>query len=268
MNPSAHSAPGRAGVVIACAAAAGLLLGACSTAPGSSGSGSAGSAPSSSAKSSTSGSSGSSSSSGSTTTVSASSVPFPIAVGNTWIYDSDAATLSGTVTDKVISVTPVPGGNRVTMSNTDSIGGATSETTYIFHSDGSITYPFSQLGSEAVLVSGKLEWPSASVINSGQSTSSTIVIGLRQGTSTTKKVTAHVTVKGAGTATVIVPAGPYSTTIVQMVERFTVAGYTGTITVRTWLANGVGPVQSEASISELGHVQVVSELKLKSFTHG
>jgi hypothetical protein len=268
MNPFAHSASSRAGVLIACATAAGLLLGACSNSPSSAGSGSAGSTASSgTSKSSTSGGSGNSGT-GSASTVSASSVPFPIAVGNTWIYESGTATLNGTETNKVLSVTPVPGGNRVTMSNTDSIGGATNESTYIFHSDGSITYPFDQIGSQAVLVTGKLEWPPASVINSGQPTSSTIVIGLHQGTATTKKVTAHVTVKGAGTATVTVPAGTYSTTIVQMVEKYTVLGYTGFVTVRTWLANGVGPVQSEATISELGHVQVVSELKLKSFTHG
>jgi hypothetical protein len=266
MNPSAPSAPSRAGVLIACVAAAGLLLGACSNSPGSSGSGSTGSPAGSSTKSSTSGSSGSSSS-GSTSTVSASSVPFPIAAGNTWVYDSDTATLNGTETNKVVSVTPVAGGNRVTMSTTDSVGGGTTESTYIFHSDGSITYPFTQVGSEAVLIRGKLEWPPASVINSGQPTSSTVVIGLHQGT-TTKKVTAHVTVKGAGTATISVPAGTYSTTIVQMVEKYTILGYTGSITVRTWLATGIGPVQSEATLSELGHTEVVSELKLKSFTKG
>jgi hypothetical protein len=267
MNLFAPSAPSRAGMLIAGAAAAGLLLAACSNSPSSSGSATTGSSASPGTKSSTSGSSGSSNS-GSTSTVSASSVPFPIAVGNTWIYESDTATLNGRVTDKVVSVTPVAGGNRVTMSNTNSIGGGTTESTYIFHSDGSITYPFSQVGSQVVLVSGKLEWPPASVINSGQSTSSTIVLGLHQGTATTKKVTAHVTVKGAGTASVTVPAGTYSTTIVQMVEKYTVLGYTGTITVQTWLANGIGPVQSEATLSELGHVQVVSELKLKSFTKG
>jgi hypothetical protein len=200
--------------------------------------------------------------------VSSNSVPFPIAVGNTWVYDSvTLAGISSTVTDKVISVTPVSGGNQVTMSHTDSIGGATTQETYIFHSDGSISYPFSELGKTAAIIKGSLEWPSASVIASGQPTTSTIEIALATGTSK-QHVTARLTVKGAGTATVTVPAGTYSATIVQMTEQFKVLGFTGTIVVQTWVANGVGPVESEATITEAGHSEVVSHLKLVTFTKG
>ena len=53
-----------------------------------------------------------------------------------------------------------------------------------------------------------------------------------------------------------------------MTEKFTVDGYHATIVVKSWMANGVGPVQSEAELTELGHSQLVSELKLKSFTKG
>jgi hypothetical protein len=273
MNRSTYSARGRACAAAGFVLAAGLAIAACGTATGgSSGGGSSNSGGASSSSPGTSSSSSSSNSggsgSGSTSIVSANSLPFPIAVGNTWVYDSATlAGTSGTVTDKVVSVTPVSGGNQVTMSNTDSIGGGTTEDTYIFHSDGSITYPFSQLGKTATIIKGSLEWPSASVIASGQPTTSTIEIALATGTSK-QHVTAHLTVKGAGTATVTVPAGTYSATIVQMTEQFKVLGFTGTILVQTWVANGVGPVESEATITEAGRSQVVSHLKLVSFTKG
>ena len=48
------------------------------------------------------------------------SVPFPIAVGNTWVYEnvSMVNNAHSLVTQRVVSVTPVPGGHRVTMSET------------------------------------------------------------------------------------------------------------------------------------------------------
>jgi hypothetical protein len=264
MNRISYSARGLASAV-ALAAAAGLVLAACG---GKASGGSTGAGSTSSGSGSTGGSSPSSSSGNGSTSTTSASVPFPIAVGNTWVYNSSTlAGTSSTVTDKVIAVTPVPGGNRVTMSNSNSLSGSTTQITYIFHSDGSITYPFTQLGKTAVIIKGSLEWPSAAVIASGQPTNSTVEMALATGTSS-EHVTAHMTVKGAGTATVAVPAGTYSATIVQMTEKFTVLTYTGTIVVQTWVANGVGPVESEATITEAGHSQVVSHLKLVSFTKG
>jgi hypothetical protein len=268
MNPFTHSAPSRAGVLIACATAAGLLLGACSNSPSSSGSGSTGTPSSPAATSSTSGSSGGSSS-GSTSTVSSSSVPFPIALGNTWIYAANISGFEhGTVTNKVVAVKPVSGGTQATVSDHDSFVSTTTDSVYIFHPDGSISYPFSQLQSGATLVSGGITWPSASVIASGQPTSSTVVLEIHSAGQPSRRVTAHITVKGAGTATVTVPAGTYTATVVSMTENFTVSGYKAQIVVTSWMASGVGPVQSQATLSELGHSQLVSQLKLKSFTHG
>jgi hypothetical protein len=264
MNRFAYSTAVRSGAIVACVAATGLTLAACG---GGTGPSSPGSAGSSTTKSSSSGGSGNSGS-GSSSVVSSNSVPFPIAVGNTWVYSSSVP-LTGTtstVTNKVLSVTPVSGGNQVTMSNTNSLGGGTADSTFIFHSDGSITYPSSQLGSAATIVKGAIVWPSAAVVDSGQSTTSTVEIALGAGTS--KTLTAHLTVKGDGTATVTEPAGTYSATIVQMTEAFTVLGHSGTVTVKSWMANGVGPVQSQAVIEELGHTEIVSQLKLVSFKQG
>jgi DUF3108-like len=278
MNPFTRTSVSTAGVmIIACAAASGLLLGACSNGSGSGPGSSAGSSGStatgsgtSSATSSTSGGSGGTGNSGtgSTTSTASNSVPFPITVGNTWVYDSDTTTLNGTVTNKIVAAKPVSSGTQVTMSDHDSFASTTTDSTYVFHPDGSISYPFSQLQSDVVVVKGGISMPSAAVVDSGRPTTSTVVVEIHPGTGSIRRVTAHVTVKGDGTATVTVPAGTYTATVVSMSEKFTVAGYAATVVVKSWMANGVGPVQSEARLTELGHTQLVSELKLKSFTKG
>jgi hypothetical protein len=267
MNVSAHPARGRASAAAALVVAAGLLLAACGgSSPSSTSASSSSHSPSS--GSSTPSSSSSSSSSSSASTASSLSVPFPIAVGNKWVFKSVALTgISSTVTNKVLSVTPVSGGNLVTMSNTDSLTGTPTDITYLFHSDGSITYPSNQFGSSAVIIKGGIVLPPASVIASGQSTSSAVEIAVTSG-STKDDVTGHITVKGDGTASVSVPAGSYSTTVVQMTETFSMLGYSSTIVVKTWLASGVGPVESEATIDVLGHSELASHLELVSFTQG
>jgi uncharacterized protein DUF3108 len=269
MNPSANSARSRAGAAAALIAAAGLVLAACGGSSPSGTSGSSGTNSPSTGGSSTPPSSSSSGSGSSASTVSSSSVPFPIAVGNTWVYKSVAGITgeSSTITDKVLSVTPVSGGSLVTMSNKDSITGTTTHGTYIFHSDGSITYPSSELGTSAVIIKGSLQWPPASVIDSGGTTHSSVEMAVNSGTKK-EDVTAHISVKGDGTTSVRVPAGSYSTTVVQMTEAFTMLGYSSTVVVKTWLASGVGPVQSEATIDILGHTEIASHLELVSFTHG
>jgi hypothetical protein len=268
MNRPAFSASGRAGLIAACVAATGLLLTACGNSPsGNSGNtGSSGSTKTPSSKSTT----GSTTSGGSTSVVSSASEPFPIAAGNTWVYESEIPLTGSTaiVTNKVVSVTPVSGGNEVKLSNNDSlVPGTTTDETYIFHSDGSISLPSNQLGTTATIIKGGLFWPSAAVINSGQSTTESLEIALNNST-LHKTVTDNITVKGDGSATVTEPAGTYTANIVQMTENFTISGITETIVVKTWLANGVGPVQSEAELSAAGHNEVVSKLRLKSFTQG
>ena len=191
MNPFTRTSAPRAGTILACAAAAGLVLGACSngsgsgSSGGSSGTGTTGSGTSS-TKSPTSGSSRAApatpESTGSTTTVASGSVPFPIAVGNTWIYDSDTTTLNGMVTNKIVAEKPVSSGTQVTMSNHDSFVSTTTDSIFIFHPDGSISYPFSQLQSDATVIKGGIILPSAAVIDSGRSTTSTLVMEIHPAT--------------------------------------------------------------------------------------
>jgi len=275
MNADALSPHRPAVAAIAVAAMAGLLLAGCSTAsPGSSGG--ASSTASKAAGSSSAGThSGSGNSGGSTSVVSSASVPFPISVGNTWKYTDTQGTLSsGTSVDKIASVTPVSGGQQVTMDTAITTLGTTSHSTgyFIFHSDGSISYPFAQFntGSSEThvrLVSGNILWPSAADLASGKAYHDTLVIdytisGKRH------KLVSHITVRGGGTATVTVPAGTYTATIVTMTETGAFAGFAVSTEIKTWLASGVGPVKSEVIINEGGTSHVADINRLTSFTKG
>jgi hypothetical protein len=198
---------------------------------------------------------------------------FPVAVGNTWVYETRLSSLGerGTVTNEMTAVVPVASGQRVTMTGTFQLAGAAktvTHSTYIFHSDGSITYPLSQLGGTGVSVSaGGVFWPPASAIASGRPYKSTKQLTYTQDGASVKR-TVHVTVQGAGSGTVTVPAGTYHATIVDMTLATSVDGISLDIEVRTWIANGVGPVKSEALTDDAGASHLTSVQELKSFRAG
>jgi hypothetical protein len=259
--------PWRSSAVVAGAlAAAGLVLSGCG---GSSGSNppAGGTSKPASAQSPGSG--------GSTSAASANSVPFPVGVGDSWTYStSDAAGTTGTVVNKMTAVTPVSGGQQVTMADTITSAGSTTSNSayYVFHSDGSITLPFSQFNtgsstSSVKLLSGTLEWPSASALASGQSSNSTLQIQFSTN-GQTENVTADITVKGAGMQSVTVPAGSYDATVVNMTMSETVEGIPVSDTVTTWLAPGVGPVKSQVVIDENGTSVTAGTQVLTAFTQG
>jgi hypothetical protein len=189
---------------------------------------------------------------------------FPVAVGNTWVYKTTAAGITtGTTVDKIIRVVPVPGGDRVTT--THAYNGATVRQTLVFNADGSITTPLPSLGSDGTVAveSGGVIWPSQAQINSGQAHTSAIVLRVTIG-GQARTITTHVTVRAAGSATVTVPAGQYPTTILDSTMAEKITGVSLSILVRTWLANGVGPVKDEV----ITDGTVVSGEALKSFTRG
>jgi hypothetical protein len=268
MKGNAHVLRLSAGAVLA---VSGLVLAGC----GGSGSGGSGSSTSTQSSGKPAANSTSSSSGGSTSVASSNSLPFPVGVGDTWVYaTSDAAGTTGTVTDKMAAVSPVSGGQQVTMDGTTTILGTTTSNSayYVFHSDGSITLPFSQFNtgsstSSVKLISGTLEWPSASALASGQSSNSTLQIQFSTN-GQTQNVTADITVKGAGTQSVTVPAGSYNATVVNMTMSETVEGHQASDTVTTWLATGVGPVKSEVTVDESGQSITVGTQVLTSFTQG
>jgi hypothetical protein len=255
----------------ALAAITGLVLAGCSTAASTSASApaTAGTAPSSGIT--TSGAKTSGANSGSTPgVVPTAALAFPVAVGNTWVYTSAIPSVgsSGTVTDKILSVTPAPTGKRVAESYTNSLLSTTARDTYVFHSDGSITLPLNQMsGGTLSSPTGGIVLPPAAVITSGRPYRYNLTIGFKEG-GTKLTETAQVTVQGAGTATVTVPAGTFSATIIDMTMAWTMASYTVTIEIKDWFANGTGTVKSEALIHEADVNEVTSTEELKSFTRG
>jgi hypothetical protein len=197
-------------------------------------------------------------------------VPFPVGVGDTWTYK----TTYGTTINKMTSVKPVSGGQQVTMSGAITTLGTTSNDTayYVVHSDGSISLPFSQFntnssGTTVKLISGSIFWPPAADLASGKAYHDTLRIEFKV-SGVQHKVDAHVTVQGAGTQSVTVPAGTYNATVVTMTMAETVDGIAVSSEVRTWLATGVGPVKSEVILNEGGASHVVAENRLVSFKAG
>ena len=129
--------------------------------------------------------------------VSAGSIPFPIAVGNTWVYQtvSSINNAHSLVTNRVVSVASVPGGHRVTMSETIS-GGATTQQTYIFYANGQIGYPVNEANSVSVTDSGGVLWPDAADLASGRDYRSVLHVRVSN-TVPAKYETANVTVRAA-----------------------------------------------------------------------
>jgi len=251
--------------------AAGLALAGCGSSASSSASKQAGSSSSSSAGGSGTHSASAATPAAATSSGSSASVPFPIGVGNTWTYDIAANGESGTTVNKMTAVTPVAGGQQVTMTTTDHLAGTSesSTETFIFHSDGSISYPLGQVsaGSGVTLSSSGVVWPPASVIDSGKATPSDIKLLIKvagQAISTT----AHVTVQGEGTATVTVPAGTYQATVVLVTEQMSIDGITVNVQTKTWFAPGVGPVKDQASTTDAGASSIAVTEELVSFTKG
>ena len=254
----------RAAVLAGIAATAALVLAGCGGSPAKSTGGSGRPAP---GGSSASGSSASSpAASGGTAAFAA---YFPAAPGNTWVYRETVAGVTSRTTDKMIAVRPVSGGELVTVTHTVSYPAAkTTKETLVFGSDGSVRVPLTQFGGTSVTISsGSVFWPSAASLASGQAHTSTIVMKVRQG-SQVRTMTLPVTVKGEGTATVTVPAGTYHVMVIGEVITIGVRGYKISVAVRTWVADGVGPVKSEAFTTLSGKTTPVSTEELVSFTKG
>lgn len=209
----------------------------------------------------------SSGSSGKAAATPAASVPFPLAVGNMWKYKVTESPVSWTETDKVTSVVPVTGGQKITMIQT--ITGVakpfSDRLVYFFHSDGTITC--SQLGPHNESTAGDVlpRFPPAAIVDSGGLVKVDVPVTL-QGRQGPYRATTHITLQGKGTATVTVPTGTYRAIIVSESATQTVLGRS--FYYKTWLVPGVGPVQQQQTIAASAGLHSSAIEELESFSKG
>ena len=196
--------------------------------------------------------------------VKANSIPFPVAVGNTWVYQTTASGQTGQTTNRIVSAGPGAAGYEVTMSSTTDIAGTATavQPVYVFYPDGTIGYPVPPINGVSV-AGGGIRWPDAAGLASGQAYHSVLRILDSQ---TGQYENANVTVQGAGTTSVSVPAGTYQASVVDTTIAAKVGGYTTTVEVTTWIAQGIGPVKTEVLIRAAGTTELTTTNELLSFT--
>ena len=183
----------------------------------------------------------------------ANSIPFPVAVGNTWTYQTQAGGQTGRTTNRIVAAGPGSGGYRVTVSSTTDVGGSASTVVpvYTFYPNGTIGYPVPPVtGVPATGID--IRWPDAASLASGKIYRSTLHIPGGD---------AHVTVQGAGTMSVSVPAGTYRASVVKT----TITAQGQNIEVTVWIAQGTGPVKTEVVIRAPGGTGLTTS-ELLSFT--
>jgi hypothetical protein len=183
----------------------------------------------------------------------ANSIPFPVAVGNTWVYQTQAGGQTGRTTNRIVAAGPSSAGYRVTVSSTTDVGGSASTVVpvYTFYPDGTIGYPVPRVSG----VPGTgidIRWPDAAGLASGKIYRSVVH---------TQGGTAQVTVQGTGTASVHVPAGTYRASMVLT----TVYAHGQTVEVTIWIAQGIGPVKTEVLVRAPGGTGLTTN-ELLSFT--
>jgi hypothetical protein len=183
----------------------------------------------------------------------ANSIPFPVAVGNTWVYRTQAGGQTGRTTNRVVGAGPGSAGFRVTVSSTTDIGGSASTVVpvYTFYPDGTIGYPVPSV-SGVPGTGSDIRWPDAAGLASGKVYHSVLHI---QGGS------ADVTVQGTGTTSISVPAGTYRASMVKT----TISAQGQTAEVIVWIAQGTGPVKIQVLVRAPGGTGLTTS-ELLSFT--
>jgi hypothetical protein len=270
MKLHAQDARRPAGAFAVVAAVAGLALTGCGSA---SGTGSTAGAMTSGAGSTTSSAAAASSASPASAVVSSGSLPFPTTVGDTWNYSNSNGTTSE---NKITSATPVAAGEEVAMAIAFKDSGTTTRMSwdYIVEPNGEISLPTSQFtssmssaGGSVKILSGGIYWPTAAQVSSGQPIHSTLVMEITV-EGKTEKITEHITSTGEGNQSVTVPAGTYTASVVNVAESADFDGYNLTIDDKTWLASGVGPVQSELISVDGSKTDITNKQVLTSFVKG
>ncbi len=189
----------------------------------------------------------------------ANSIPFPVAVGNTWVYQTTAGSATGRTTNRIVAAAPGSAGFQVTMSSATNVAGVSAAVSpvYTFYPDGTVGYPAPAVNGVSV-TGGGIRWPNASALASGQAYHSTLRI---QVGASGPAENAGVNVYGAGTETVTVPAGTYKASVVVT----TISAKGETIVITTWIAQGVGTVKTQIQITGAGAAGLSSTQELLSF---
>jgi len=190
----------------------------------------------------------------------ANSIPFPVRIGNTWVYQTKIGGASGRTTNKIVAAGPGSAGYLVSVSSATNVTGASSAGTagYTFYPDGTVGYPAPTINGVSV-TGGGIRWPNAAALASGRAYHSTLKI---QVGSSGQTEDAGVNVYGAGTETVIVPAGTYQASVVET----TITAKGETIVVTTWIAQGVGTVKTQIQVNGAGAAGLTTTEELLSFT--
>jgi hypothetical protein len=196
-----------------------------------------------------------------------------VAVGDIWTYTVEIAgqPLPFVLVKKITGITPVSGGQRVSMAITYSVDGIskTIHQDYLFGTDGSISFPPGPIPSPMSPASaGNVIVPPLSVVNSARPVTWTVKMPPLKlaGHKVTGKT--RITVQGGGTASVTVPAGTYRVTVVNMTVTATSSWVDKPIVMvqRMWFAPHVGEVGEELIAASSGSGHVLSTEKLQSFT--
>jgi len=192
--------------------------------------------------------------------VKANSIPFPVALGNRWVYLTRAGGGTGRTTNTIVAARPGTAGYQVTVSSTTAIAGTatTVQPVYVFYPDGTIGFPAPEVNGLSVAGAG-IRWPDAAALASGRSYHSVVHVQVGQ-----VSADADVTVQGAGSMSVSVPAGIYEASVVQT----TIAAKAVTVAVTTWIAQGVGPVKTEVLVRAAGEAGLTTTDELLSFSKG
>jgi hypothetical protein len=279
MNIHAQNARWTVGAFAVAAAAAGLVLTGCGKTSGSgaaaagatTGGATSAGATSGGGSTATASAAATGSASQSSVVVSSGALPFPTTVGDSWTYNNTNGTTSE---NKIASATQVAAGQQVTMDTTFKDNGTTTHDSYdyIIEPNGQIALPTSQFapsssGATFKVISGGIFWPSAAQLASGQPVHTTLTMEFTIA-GKTQTITEHITSQGQGTQSVTVPAGTYSASVVNVQESATIDGYNTTLDDKTWLASGVGPVQSELIDIDGGKTSIASKEELTSFVKG
>jgi len=192
--------------------------------------------------------------------VKADSIPFPVAVGNTWVYQTTAGGATGETTNQIVAAGPGPTAYQVTMSSATDVTGTAVQPVYRFYPDGTIGYPLPP-GSGVSVPGGGVRWPDAAGLASGRAYHSVLRV---QDSQTGQYENANVTVRGGGTTYLVVPGGAYQTSVVDM----TIVAKTVTVEVINWIAQDIGPVETEVITNAAGMAQRSTTYELLSFTKG